>query len=561
MKNKKVFFLLLGMVVLLLAMSCKSQPKTTDPNMLPPDQESLDMMNAAMERAATAREHSLEVNAQTYFPDKWSQAESNNEAAKRTNKETIGGVTEATTLFTQAAEVWEAIAEESGPLYAKDLEETRRALETAKTRIGKSRQDAMNSQGASYFPDDWEAAEAKYQNGENAPKDSLSEMKAAIALYAAAADDYDSITERSRPLLAQEKEEAMAAFQEAMARVEQSRKDAQSAQAATYFPNEWRSAEADLQSGRNAKKDTPDDIKAATALLASAADKYDDIASKSLPMAEKDGAQKALDAAIARTEKSRQQAMDVDGQTYFANDWRAAEAKNQSAKSARKNTVDEIKAATALYVSAADAYDDIANKSRTRFTQDKDAASKALQDAVNRANQSRRAASDARAQSNFPNEWRNAETKNQAATNAKRGTIAEMKAAVPLYNAAADAYDDLVRRGASEGNQRAMTTAKELADKERQAAIDAKAPIAVPTEYNRAEILYQQAMTDFNAKTFAPATDRFNQSAQLFAASTKAAETKRGQAESALTKAKERAAASVALATSVGQALEEENNE
>ena len=563
MRNKKAFFLLIGIVALLL--SCKStQPKTTDPDMLPPDQEALETMNAAMTRAATAREQSLEVNGRTYFPDKWAQADSDNEAAKRTNKETVGGVTEATTLFTQAAEAWEAITEDSRPLYAKDLEETRLALETVKTRAGKSRQDALDNQGQSYFPEDWEAAEAKYQNGENAPKDKLADMQSATALYTAAADDFDSIAERSRPLLAKEKEEAMAALNAAIARADQSRKAAQDAQAATHFPDDWKNAEAALQSSRNAKKGTIDEIRAAGELFASAADAYDSLAERSRPLAAAGEAQKALNTAIARAEKSRQDAMAVDGQNYFANDWRNAESRNQAAANAKRGTAEEIAAATALYNAVADAYDSIANRSRSRFTQDRDAASNALQAAIARAQQSRRAASDARAQSSFPNEWRDAEAKNQAATNAKRGTIAEMKAATPLYNTAADAYDAIVRRisaRTSEESERAAAAAKERADKERQAAINVKAPVAAPTEYNRAEVLYQQATGNMNSKTFAPAAEQFNQAAQLFTASAQVAETKRGQAETTLTRARERSAESVALATSIGQAMEEEGNE
>jgi len=562
MKNRKAFFLLLGIVALLL--SCKSQPKITDPDMMPPDQELLDTMNTAMTRAATAREQSLAVNGRTYFPEKWAQAESDNDAAKGKDKETTGGVNEATTLFTQAAETWEGITEDSGPLYAKDMEEIRLALDTVTTRAGKSRQDALDNQGPSYFPDDWEAAETKYQSGENAPKEGLDDMRNAVALYTAAADGFDDIAERSRPLFAQERESAMAALQEAMARADQSRKAAQDAQGATHFPDDWRTTEAALQAARNAKRGTLEEIRAAGELFASAADAYDDLAERSRPLAARGEAQRALNAAIARAEKSRQDAMAVDGQTYFASDWRNAESRNQAAGNAKRDTAEEMTAATALYVAAADAYDDIANRSRTRFTQDRDAASKALQDAVTRAQQSRRAASDARAQTNFPNEWRDAEAKNQAATNARRGTIAEMRAAVPLYNTAADAYDAIVRRTtarAAEENERAAVNAKERADKERQAAIAVRAPVAAPTEFNRAEILYQQAVGDMNSKTFAPAAERFNQSAQLFTAAAQAAETKRGQAEAALARARERSAASVALATSVGQAMEEEGNE
>ena len=562
MKNKKILFLLFGMAVLLLAMSCKTMPAATGLTAQPLDQGALDTMNAAMTRAASAREQASEVNGQEYFPDRWQQAESDNETAKSTNKNTIGGVNEAATLFSQAAGAWEEIAEDSGPLYAKDVEETRLALEAAAARAGQSRQGALDNQGPAYFPDDWEAAEAGYQSGENAPKESLSEMKNAVSLYAAAADGFDGIAERSRPLVAAEREAAMAELRQAMARAEQSRKGAQDVQANTRFPNEWRGAEAQLQSGRNAKTDSPDNIRAAGELFAAAADAYDDLAERSRPLAAQDRAQQNLNAAIARAEKSRQDAMDVDAQTYFANDWRTAESRNQSARNAKRGTPEEMEAATALYVSAANAYDDIANRSRPRFAQDKDAASRALQQAVARAQQSRRAATDARAQTYFPNDWRAAETRNQAATNARRGTLAEMKAAVPLYNAAADAYDDITRRSVAQAageNDTAAQAAKERADRERQAAIDALAPVAMPTEYNQAEAVYQQGVTAFNGKTYATAVERFNQAAPLFTTAARGAETKRGQAENAVARARQRSAESVALATNVGQSLEGNN--
>ena len=554
MKNQKALFILLCATVLMVFMSCKSTPPAQ-----PPDQESLDTMNAAMARAESAREQASAVNGQAYFPDRWQQAESNYQAARGTNKETMDGVTEAITLFNQAADEWEAIAEESGPLYAKDVEEAKLALAAATTRAGQSRQGAMDSQGQSYFPDDWEAAESRYQSGENAPKDSLNEMRAAAGMYTAAADAFDDIAERSRPLLAAEREEAMAALQQAIARADQSRKNAQDAQAATHFPNEWRGAEAQMQAGRSARTATPDEIRAAQELFAAAADAYDDLAERSRPMAAAASAQQALTAAIARAERSRQSAVDVDGQTYFPNEWRTAETRNQSARNARRGTPEEMTAATALYVAAADAYDDIANRSRPRFTQDTAAAQRSLQEAINRAQQSRRAAEAARAQTYFPNEWRAAETRNQTATNARRGTIAEMRAAIPLYNAAADAYDDITRRSvarAAEENDTAARAAKERADRERQAAIDARAPVAMPTEYNQAEAIYQQGVTAFNGRTWPTAVERFNQAAPLFTAAARGSETKRGQAETAVIRARERAAESVALATSVGQALD-----
>jgi hypothetical protein len=215
----------------------------------------------------------------------------------------------------------------------------------------------------------------------------------------------------------------------------------------------------------------------------------------------------------------------------------------------------------------ASAYDDIAKKSNAQFTKEKNDASKALQAAISRSEQSRKKATDAKGQTNFPNEWKNAETKNQNAKNAKRATIAEMKAAVPLYNGAADAYDDILKKDATRAAaeaQKAMQDAKALADKERQAAVAVKAQTAVPDDFGKADTIYQQAVKDFNAKNQKAASDRFNQSAPLFTAAAQSAEKKRGQADDLVKTATNKSVESIAFASNRDRTVEdtmEENNE
>ena len=371
-------------LVIFLASSCTSAPPQTgsspvvaksaspDSDTLPPGQDALDKFEAAKARAQEARGQSLAVQAQVFFPDEWNAAETSNEAGKSADTGTLGQVNGAIAQFTTAAEGWEALAEQSGPLFAEAMGGARAALEAATARAQQSRKAAEDNRGATYFPNEWKAAEALRTQGENAAKETPEELNAAAALYASAADGYDDITGRSAARFAQEQKD-----------------------------------------------------EAQKALVA---------------------AQSALTAATARAEKSRTAAMDVNGQTYFANDWKSAEGKLQSARGAKKTTADETKAATALFTGAADAYDSIAGKSRPMFTKEKDAASKDLQAAVARAQKSRTAVTTAKADASFPADWKNAETKNQSATNAKRATIAEMKAATPLYNAAADAYDEIVRK-------------------------------------------------------------------------------------------------------------------
>ena len=395
------------------------------------------------------------------------------------------------------------------------MEDARNELALVSERAAKSRQNAIDNQGYIYFPEKWEAAEALYQDcfepaepqedeitpspssqpepegvenqdnirrierprrerregfimrgtSENAVFD---EIKAVIAELSAAADLFDEITAISAPLYAEEIENARKSLQEAAARAEQSRREAQNNQANVHFANEWREAEGVFQSGRNARPNTIDEVSAARELFVSAADKYDDLAARSLPLAAKANADRALSTATARAEKSRQDAMAVDGQTYFPNDWRSAETRLTSARNARKTTAEEVNAAVALFNQAADAYDDIARRSGPRFTSDRNDASRALQAAIARMEQSRKQASDAGGQTHFPAEWRNAETRGQNARNAKRTTTPEMKAATGLFAAAADSYDDIARRSREKTAQEAKERAeRELAEKER----------------------------------------------------------------------------------------------
>jgi hypothetical protein len=367
------------------ALSCKSQPPAApvaaappppDPNTLPPEQDALDRLEAAKARAQEAREQSLAVQAQVFFPDEWNTAETSNEAGKSAGTDTLGQVNGAIAQFTRAADGWEALTEQSGPLFA-EATAAREALEAALKRVQQSRKAAEDNKGATYFPDDWKAAEALRQEGDDAGKETTEEVNAAAALYASAADGYDDIAARSAARIAQERDDA-------------------------------------------AQKE------AAQKALAAA--------------------QAALTAATQRAEKSRSAAMEVEGQNYFASDWKNAETRLQGARSAKKTSEDEIKAATAQFNGAADAYDSIAGKARAQFAKDKDAASKDLQAAIARAQKSRTAVTTAKADATFAADWKNAETKNQSAANAKRSTTAEMKAAAPLYNAAADAYDEIVRK-------------------------------------------------------------------------------------------------------------------
>ena len=563
MRNRTFQFFLLNLIAVLLIVSCGSDPDPVKPGS---NKALPDGLSAAMARAQRGREAAQAVRAQAYFPDEWNKAETDNNAGKNADKGTVEGVNQGIALFTSAAEGYEAIAASAGPLFAKDRENANSALQAAMARAEKSRNDAQDNKAPNYFPDDWANAEAVRQNGLNAKKDSIEEMNAAAALFVSAADNYDAIAGKSRQIIAKEKEDADKALQAAMAQAEKSRQAAMNVNGQTYFPNDWRDAETKNTSGKNARKTTVDEIKAATALFVSAAAAYDDIAAKSQQgyAKDKEDADKALQAAIARAEKSRQAAVGAEAQTYFPNDWRNAETKNTSAKNAKRATVNEIKAATALYVSAADAYDDLAGKSQQAAAKDKEDSDKALQAAIARAEKSRKDAQDAKADVNLPADWNNAETKNRTAVNAKRGTTAEMKAATALYTAAADAYDDLARKNVAfldTQNQKPAEDAKARAEKERQNALDVKANIAAATEFGGADAVFKQAAADFDKKVFTQAIESYNKSADQFIAAALLTRKKQVLAEEAIGEAKQKSAKSAGFAVNTGNTIGDKKDE
>jgi hypothetical protein len=495
-----------------------------------PGQDLLDELNAAMARAQIGREKAEAVRGQAYFPDEWNKAEADNGAGKNANKGTVEGVRQGIALFNSAAEGYEAIAGKSGLLFAKEQEDANAALKAAIARADKSRKDAQDNQGSKYFPNDWANAEAEYKNGVNAKKGTIEEIKAAAAFYNSAADDYDAIAGKSKQILAKEKEEAEKALQAA--------KEKEAAEKAQQAAKE----KEDAEKAKQAAKEKEEAEKAKQAAK------------------EKEDADKALKAAIARAEKSRQAAMNVNGQTNLPNDWRNAETKNTSAKNAKTTNVNEIKAATALFNSAADAYDDIAKKSQQMIAKEKDDADKALRAAIARAEKSRKDAQDAKGNVNFPDDWKNAEAKNSTAGGAKRATVAEIKAAVSLYNSAADAYDDIIKKNAAfilAQAQKSADDAKARAEHERQKALDVKANAAAAKEFGDADAVFQQAAKDFNGKGFASAADRYNKSADQFIAAALLAEKKRALAEETIGEAKRKSEQSSVFAANTGHAIGE----
>ncbi|MCL2192695.1 MAG: hypothetical protein FWB78_04790, partial [Treponema sp.] len=244
----------------------------------------------------------------------------------------------------------------------------------------------------------------------------------------------------------------------------------------------------------------------------------------------------------------------------FPADWRTADSQNTAARRARRNTPEEMRNATTMFVAAADGFDDLARRSGPMFAADRNEADSALQSAMTRATQSRQRAENTDAATNLPRDWRNLETRHRNAENARRGTLAEIRNAANLFNGVADAFDDIVQRNIrfAEENQAAALAARTAAERERQVAIDARANVAARDDFNRADATFQQALTDFNARNFAAARTQYNQSANQFIASVREADRRRRLADVTVEEARRRSAESTAFAISTGLALEEE---
>jgi hypothetical protein len=81
------------------------------------------------------------------------------------------------------------------------------AMNEAKAKADEARKKTTDFEGDSYFPGEWEAAEAQYARGAS----SASNPETAVAAYNAAADAYDSILNLTIPLYAQAREDEIMA--------------------------------------------------------------------------------------------------------------------------------------------------------------------------------------------------------------------------------------------------------------------------------------------------------------------------------------------------------------
>jgi hypothetical protein len=85
------------------------------------------------------------------------------------------------------------------------------ALSSALTRAEEARKRALDFEGPSYFPSDWEGTETQYTAAGNLPKTTEAEVQQAASTYNAIADAYDEIFKKTIPLYAQAREDEIIA--------------------------------------------------------------------------------------------------------------------------------------------------------------------------------------------------------------------------------------------------------------------------------------------------------------------------------------------------------------
>jgi hypothetical protein len=309
----------------------------------------------------------------------------------------------------------------------------------------------------------------------------------------------------------------------------------------------------------------------------------------------------ALDAAIARAERERQQAADFGASSYFPGDWESAEAA-YGAISVDRSTPEGVAGGERLYNEAADRYNEIFRRSLDLYVGDleeelRQARSEALAAGIGElapeylsaADQSADAARDLfnaedyyaadRTAREALDRYRSLTLGAEAyrvreevlrrdfagfdADNFKRGDEA-LTAAAGAYEGAAikDAlsgaaeakfhYDTVLKAGwAAYAAQ-----VRALAAKERQNAINAKADVAVKADFTGIERVFNQAESAYRSASYEDAVPLYIRSEAGFVALAQAAEEKRRIAQAAIDAAEKKLEESDAAARDAEGILE-----
>ncbi|MDR0582942.1 MAG: hypothetical protein LBG57_01130 [Treponema sp.] len=118
-----------------------------------------------------------------------------------------------------AEETPSAAAPESAPAPAQPAGPSQAsldALQKAAARAEAARQRAVDFESPSYFPSDWESAEARYTAAGGLPKGADAEIQGAAAALEASADAFDELFNKTIPLYAQAREDEVMAARDAL---------------------------------------------------------------------------------------------------------------------------------------------------------------------------------------------------------------------------------------------------------------------------------------------------------------------------------------------------------
>jgi hypothetical protein len=313
----------------------------------------------------------------------------------------------------------------------------------------------------------------------------------------------------------------------------------------------------------------------------------------------------AFEDARARAEAARAQAQGVDAASYFPEDWDSAESRyGEAEKAGSPATLGEARNRADEWRQIAGVYDDLYGKALPRFAEDKARQLLAARDAALEAGArdilpDRFDATDELAQS-VQDKYDNGDYTGALADGTEaydRYVVLKTVADAYALKQEADVYDFITydpenyEAGADAGNnavdlldQGSLADAKESAGEAvnrfslvlengwigytnersataqswRQAALEAKADVAVRSEYQNADNTYSQAYVALRAGEFQKAADLFERSGVLFRQSRDAAVEKRVRAEEAIRLAEQKVSESELKAQSAQDVIGDE---
>ncbi|MCL2318790.1 MAG: hypothetical protein FWC45_01800 [Treponema sp.] len=146
MKRKYLWWVLIGLLAMVTAVSCKSTPPPpteetpappVDQSLGPPDQASLDALNAAAARAEAARKLTTDFGGNTAFPSDWQSADSlYTQAGQQKNTSTLKATQESTARYNAAASAMEALRDKTLAQYYDNRQKELTAARTAAVNAG-----------------------------------------------------------------------------------------------------------------------------------------------------------------------------------------------------------------------------------------------------------------------------------------------------------------------------------------------------------------------------------------------------------------------------------------